>query len=192
MFFKAPSKNETIYHLPGLGGQLKTGLGKGLLQRGYGLKGRETIGAFDRLKFGEQVELIKTDLLDEFWHPEAKLIATSRGAYLFLHAQSQLKPFPGRVLLLSPVLGEARHPVTGMQFASLGSAVLKEAAQAGTFLPPRRIEVHVGADDWQAGPQQLVDFCNRLGIEIHVAPGRGHTLGVDYVSALLDRWLGEA
>ena len=104
----------------------------------------------------------------------------------------EFRPFPGRVLLLSPVLGEARHPVTGMQFASLGSAVLKEAAQAGTFVPPRRIEVHVGADDWQAGPQQLVDFCNRLDIEIHVAPGRGHTLGVEYVSALIDRWLGEA
>jgi hypothetical protein len=28
-----------------------------------------------------------------------------------------------------------------------------------------------------------------LGIKVHLAPGRGHMLGADYVGSLLDRWL---
>ena len=43
--------------------------------------------------------------------------------------------------------------------------------------------------DWQAGPQALVSFCNATGIEVDLVPQRGHMLGADYVSALLDRWL---
>jgi hypothetical protein len=34
------------------------------------------------------------------------VVAVSFGAYLFLHAQTQLPAYPGQVLLLSPILGE--------------------------------------------------------------------------------------
>jgi hypothetical protein len=46
--------------------------------------------------------------------------------------------------------------------------------------------VHVGQEDWQAGPQALVEFCKAIGIDLHVVPGRGHMLGSDYVGPLLD------
>lgn len=178
-----------IYYLPGMGGRLDEGLGEELLRRGFALRGRETIGAFKKLRFGEQADTVKQDLVEQFWKPEARVIANSFGGYLFLHAQLELAPFPGRVLLLSPVIGSTAQSVTGMRFYPPRADVLKQTAQAGRFSKPHSIEVHVGEQDWQAGPQALVEFCNSVGVEVHVVPGRGHMLGSDYVGPLLDAWL---
>lgn len=178
-----------IYYLPGMGGRLDAGLGEELLRRGFALRGRETVGAFKKLRFGEQVDAVKQDLVERFWTPEAGVIANSFGGYLFLHAQLGLKPLPGRVLLLSPVIGATAQGATGMRFYPPRADLLRQAAQAGGFPKPDNIEVHVGEEDWQAGPQALVKFCNDVGIEVHVVPGRGHMLGSDYVGPLLDAWL---
>ena len=178
-----------IYYLPGMGGRLDVGLGEELLRRGFALRGRETVGAFKKLSFGQQVDAVKQDLVERFWTPEAGVIANSFGGYLFLHAQLGLKPLPGRVLLLSPVIGATAQGATGMRFYPPRADLLRQAAQAGGFPKPDNIEVHVGEEDWQAGPQALVEFCNDVGIEVHVVPGRGHMLGSDYVGPLLDAWL---
>ena len=178
-----------IYYLPGMGGRLNAGLGEELLRHGFALTGRETVGAFKRLRFGDQVDAVKQDLIERFWTPEARVIANSFGGYLFLHAQLGLAPFPGRALLLSPVIGSTAQSETGMRFYPPRADVLKQTAQAGSFPKPHNIEVHVGEEDWQAGPHALVEFCNAVGIEVHVVPGRGHMLGPDYVGPLLDGWL---
>ena len=99
-----------IYYLPGMGGRLDAGLGEELLRRGFALRGRETVGAFKKLRFGEQVDAVKQDLVERFWKPEARVIANSFGGYLFLHAQIGMGSFPGRVLLLSPVIGATAQP----------------------------------------------------------------------------------
>ena len=186
---KAAAAPSEIYYLPGMGGRLDTGLGEELLQRGFALRGRETVGAFKKLRFGEQVEAVKQDLVERFWKPEARVIANSFGGYLVLHAQLVLEPFPGRVLLLSPVIGATAQGATGMRFYPSRADALKQTAQAGGFPKPDNIEVHVGEEDWQAGPQALVEFCKAVGIKVHVVPGRGHMLGSDYVGPLLDSWL---
>jgi hypothetical protein len=186
---KAAAAPSEIYYLPGMGGRLDTGLGEELLQRGFALRGRETVGVFRKLRFGEQVEAVKQDLVERFWKPEARVIANSFGGYLFLHAQLGLHPFPGRVLLLSPVIGSTAQSATGMRFYPPQADVLKQTAQAGKFSKPHSIEVHVGEQDWQAGPKALVEFCKAVGIEVHVVPGRGHMLGSDYVGPLLHSWL---
>ena len=186
---KAAAAPSEIYYLPGMGGRLDAGLGEELLRRGFSLRGRETVGAFKRLRFGEQVDAVKQDLVELFWKPEARVIANSFGGYLFLHAQLELTPFPGRVLLLSPVIGATAQGATGMRFYPPRADLLRQAAQAGGFPRPDNIEVHVGEEDWQAGPQALVEFCNDVGIEVHVVPGRGHMLGADYVGAVLENWL---
>lgn len=178
-----------IYYLPGMGGRLDAGLGEELLRRGFALSGRETVGAFKKLRFGEQVDAVKQDLVERFWMPEARVIANSFGGYLFLHAQIGLAPFPGKVLLLSPIIGSTAQSATGMRFFPPRADVLKQTAQAGGFPKPDNIEVHVGEEDWQAGPQALVEFCNAVGIEVHTVLGRGHALGADYVGALLEDWL---
>jgi hypothetical protein len=172
-----------------MGGRLDAGLGEELLRRGFALSGRETVGAFKKLRFGEQVDVVKQDLVELFWKPEARVIANSFGGYLFLHAQLGLEPLPGRVLLLSPVIGATMQGETGMRFYPPRADVLKHTAKAGGFPKPDNIEVHVGEEDWQAGPQAIIEFCNDVGIAVHVAPGRGHMLGSDYVCPLLDAWL---
>ena len=59
---------ETIYYLTGRGGQLNTGVGEGLLDRGVSLAGREMSGDFMKLAFQAQLDLISRDLQDGFWH----------------------------------------------------------------------------------------------------------------------------
>ena len=172
-----------------MGGKLDLGLGEELMRRGYSLYGRETIGAVKKLNFKDQINAVKQDLMGQFWTAEARVIANSFGAYLFLHAQLELKPFPGRVLLLSPIVGGTSHSKTGMRFYPPRADVLKQAADNGSFPTPENVVVHVGKNDWQAGPQALRDLCNAAGIELYLVPDRGHTLGVDYVANVLDDWL---
>ena len=93
-----------IYYLPGHGGRLNTGLGKGLLDRGYDITGRMIRDEFKELTFTEQVDVVADDLTKYFWTSESQVIANSFGAYLFLHAQSKMEPYIGRVLLLSPIV----------------------------------------------------------------------------------------
>ena len=57
----------TIYYLPGMGGHLGSGLGQGLLSRGYDVTGRETTGEFRDLKFQSQIDAIAEDLRANFW-----------------------------------------------------------------------------------------------------------------------------
>ena len=187
--FEAATRPGEIYYIPGMGGRLDAGLGEELLRRGFALSGRETIGAFKKLSFGEQVDAVKQDLVERCWKPEARVIANSFGGYLFLHAQLGLAPFPGRMLLLSPIIGSTEQSATGMRFYPPRADVLRQTAQAGGFPKLNNIEVHVGEDDWQAGPQALVEFCKAVEIKVHVVPGRGHMLGSDYVGPLLDAWL---
>jgi len=80
----------SIYYLPGHGGRLDAGLGAELTSRGFDLTGRQTIGPFRNLTFSEQIDLVANDLRTLFWHEDAKVIANSFGAYLFLHAQTLL------------------------------------------------------------------------------------------------------
>ena len=81
-----------IYYLPGHGGVLHKGLGAALLARGHEVMGRETVGDFNRLPFGQQVEVIAQDLMTHFAQSDAQVIANSFGAYLFMHAQAQISP----------------------------------------------------------------------------------------------------
>jgi len=179
----------TVYYLPGNGGQLHTGLGAGLLSRGWQVTGRALFGEFRALRFGEQVAAVAEDLQTLFWHPQAHVVANSFGAYLFLHAQAQLESFPGRVLLLSPIIGEAASGVSEQTFIPPQAEKLAALAASGQFAAPRMCEIHVGAEDWQSGPARVGALGKQLGIPVTIAPGKGHVLGKDYVGPLLDRWL---
>ena len=106
----------TIYYLPGRGGRLHSGLGKAIYDRGFDITGRETVGTFSELVFSEQVAAVAQDLRAHFWDESARVIANSFGAYLFLHAQAGLPAFPGRVLLLSPIVGGFFDDSLGMGF----------------------------------------------------------------------------
>lgn len=177
-----------IYYLPGHGGSLGAGLGEGLLSRGHEVTGRETQGDFLKLPFEEQVDTVATDLKENFWSEDARVICVSFGAYLFLQAQAQLPPFPGKVLLLSPILGEFKDDATSRGFIPPRAGKLMLLAKEGSFPALMRCEIHVGSEDWQSQPEVVTEFGKLTGIEVTVVQGRGHDLGKDYVGPLLDKF----
>jgi hypothetical protein len=177
-----------IYYLPGWAGHLSTGLGKALMDRGFDLTGRETRDNFKALSFTDQVETVKEDLLNNFWTEDSHVIANSFGASLFLHAQASLEPYPGKVLLLSPIVGGSAYEETGRFFSPPQEYKLSKLAEAGHFPVPMNCEVHTGSEDWQSHSDAVTKFFGLLGVMVVVAEGRGHSLGEDYVGALLDSW----
>lgn len=179
----------TVYYLPGFGGSIHTGLGQGLLDRGVAVTGRETTGEFRKLWFPDQVEAVAADLRDHFWYERARVVANSFGAYLFLHAQAQLPRFPGRVLLLSPIVGAFDDAQTQSHFQPPRADRLQTLARKGQLLLPTRLEVHVGEADWQSVPAQVTALFGPLGVNPVLVKGAGHMLGKDYVGTVLDLWL---
>ncbi len=181
--------HRTVYYLPGHGGQLATGLGQGLMDRCFHVAGRETRGDFRSLPFDDQVQVVMQDLQDHFWHEQAQVICNSFGSYLFLHAQAQMPAYVGRVLLLSPIVGEFTNEQTRTSFSPPRPQRLKELAETGQFNAPTHCEIHVGEEDWQSIPANVQAFGRLTGIPVTVVQKGGHDLGKAYVGPLLDRWL---
>lgn len=182
-------ERQPVYCLPGHGGQLATGLGQALMDRGFDVTGRETRGDFRSLPFDEQVQIIVNDLQSHFWHSKAQVVCNSFGSYLFLHAQSQMPSFIGRVLLLSPIVGEFTSEQTRTSFSPPRPDRLKTLAESGQFNAPASCEIHVGEEDWQSIPANVLAFGRLTGIPVTVVPNAGHDLGKAYVGPLLDQWL---
>ena len=178
-----------VYYLTGMGGRLDSGLGQGLLSRGCEISGRELVGEFRKLDFQEHIDHIVEDLRDNFWHEDARVIANSFGAYLFLHAQTQMPAYLGRLILLSPIVGEFANEETQMNFIPPRADKLLELARAGRFPVPKQCQVHVGSEDWQSNPVNVTTFGSMLGIPVTVVPNAGHMLPKEYVGDLLDKWL---
>jgi predicted alpha/beta hydrolase family esterase len=180
---------KTIYYLPGHGGQLGTGLGQALLERGFDVAGRATVGEFRQLPFSEQVNAVAHDLRTNFWQDNAQVVANSFGAYLFLHAQSQLEPYIGKVLLLSPIVGDFSDEASMMSFSPPRAGKLLELAKSRAYPSPKHCEIHVGEDDWQSNPNNVTTLASLFGLKVTVVPGAGHMLGKAYVGSVLDMWL---
>ncbi len=166
-----------------------TGLGEELLRRGFDVAGRETVGEFRAFPFGQQVSIIVDDLTSQYWHEDARVIANSFGAYLFLHAQNLMKPFPGKVLLLSPIVGEFSTEDSLMSFIPPRAGRLQALASSGSYPAPRHCQIHVGEQDWQSNPHAVAEFAGYLGLEVKVVPNGGHMLEKSYVGGVLDNWL---
>lgn len=179
----------TVYYLPGFGGRIDTGLGAALTERGVAVTGRATVGEFRGLRFTEQVGTVVDDLRTHFWHQDARVVANSSGAYLFLHASLAFGAFPGRVLLLSPIVGAFADPSKPMHFTPPRPEVLLRHAIAGSLPRHRSCEVWVGQDDWQSVPADVQKVGAALGASVTVVPQRGHLLGADVVGPVLDGWL---
>jgi len=93
-----------VYLVPGRGNRLHE-IGEIITSFGRNVSGRELIPPLSNYGISDQVEIIQNDLLENLRHPDTKLIGHSYGGYLLLPALLDLDPFPGDMLLLSPVLG---------------------------------------------------------------------------------------
>ena len=181
----------TVYYLPGRNGKVATGLGEGITKLGYNLKGRETPSSFKELEFQEQLDLIASDLKSEFWTKGSKVVAVSYGAYLLMHTLAGLDPYPGSILLLSPVLGGVKNPGTLRYYSPPRPNKLMEMIGTNSFPKPNYIEMHVGEKDWQCPPDRVVQFASSVSGESTAVSGKGHDLGKDYVSPILLKWLSK-
>lgn len=168
---------------------MDAGLALALQSRGFNVSGRETFGEFQRLRFSDQIQVIAEDLQASFWNPEDLVVANSFGAYLFLHAQTLMPAFPGKALLLSPIIGGSAVPGNGPRFSPPFADRLSQLAETKEMVVPQRCEIHVGELDWQCQPEKVSYFGQQTGIPVTIVPGGAHMLDKAYVSRLLDRWL---
>jgi pimeloyl-ACP methyl ester carboxylesterase len=181
-----------LYLIPGRGEHLDEGLGRLITKMGYSIQGREIFSNFARLRFAEQLALIRSDLQPAFWDSEAVLVGRSYGAYLLLHTLADMEPLPGRVLLCSPVLGAAVAK-DGL-YGSLPPRTekLTKMADTAAFPAPRYLEIHTGAEDNGCDPMLARRFASLVGnTKLNVVPCADHELGEDYLQGVLREFLCE-
>lgn len=181
-----------MYYLPGRGGHLNQGLGAALQSKGVHIVGRELPGGADSGGFATHVDAVAADLQRDHWHRDSLVVANSFGAYLLLHAQAQLPPFVGNVLLLSPILGMVFRKDAPGGFVPPRARKILAMVEAGTFPGPRRCEIHVGSQDWQSDPERALTLGSKIGAKVHVVPEQGHLLERSYVLAAIDAWINES
>ena len=177
---------KTVYYITGMGGRLDKGLGRGLLDKGFNVKGRELYGDFRKYDFQVQIDLIANDLCELFWDEECCVIANSFGAYLFLNAQAKMKPYIGKVILLSPIIGDFSNEETLTTFVPPYAGRIIDLAKTNKFPTPKNCQIYCGELDWQSNPKNVGSFATMLGVELTIVPNAGHMLPKEYVASLLD------
>ena len=174
-----------LYFLPGRGSSLNGRLGLELQSRGYELQGRVLDGDFAKLSFAEQVDDVASDLreLDGRGIP---VIANSWGAYWALHALLQNQKSYSKMLLISPILGAVRGE--GRMFKPPLSKMMARSLDQCLF-PDIELTVLVGSEDWQSPSNRCEALCGASDGNLIIADGKGHDLGREVVTDLLDKWL---
>ena len=184
--------HNAVYLLPGQGNRLRD-LGDPITHLGFDVYGRELVPPFSRLDFAEQVSLIQHDLAATFWRPDAPLIGHSYGAYLLLHALADREPFPGRILLLAPVLGAALDSQRFYLSRPPRADKLLQLAQNHAFPTPRSLELHTGALDDGCDPALATQWSSLIpGARLVLVPDQGHQLAPAYVQRVLAQFLQAA
>jgi hypothetical protein len=102
---------------------------------------------------------------------------------------SSLTIFPGKILLLSPIVGEFLNDLTRIGFIPPYAKRLFEFANTGMYPIPNSCQIHVGSQDWQSIPDNVTAFATLINAQVTVLEGAGHSLPKEYVASLLDTWL---
>lgn len=171
--------------MPGRGSSLNGRLGTELQNRGYELHGRVLDGDFAKLTFAEQVDHVAADLR-ELDGCDIPVLANSWGAYWALHALLQNQKSHSRTLLISPILGAVRGE--GRMFKPPLSKVMERSIDESLF-PEIDLTVLVGSEDWQSPSNRCEALCEASDGKLIVAESKGHDLGREVVTDLLDKWL---
>lgn len=174
-----------LYFLPGRGSSLNGRLGTELQTRGYELHGRVLYSDFAKLSFPQQVDHVAVDLR-ELDGLDIPVIANSWGAYWALHAILQNQMSYSRTLLISPILGAVRGE--GRMFKPPLSKVMERSIDKSLF-PDIDLAILVGSEDWQSPSDRCKALCEAVQGNLIIADGKGHDLGQEVVTDLLDKWL---
>ncbi len=177
--------HNAVYLRPGRGNRLRD-LGDLVCDLGFDGYGRELAPPWARLGFTEPIRLIQHDLAAAFWDAGARLIGHSYGAYLLLHALADREPFPGRILLLAPVLGAALDAQRLYLARPPRADKLLRLAQNHEFPTPHSLELHTGALDDGCDPALATRWRSLIpGARLVLVPDQGHQLAADYVQRVL-------
>ncbi len=178
-----------VYFIPGRNEGLDNFISHYILDIGCGVVGREILPPFSRLRFREQLKWIRLDLSRKIWHPGAVIIGKSYGAYLILHSLASMSPFPGRILLFSPVLGAACSLDSGCGSIPPRAKKLSDLAEKEKFPHPRYLEIHTGSEDNGCEPSMAISFSRFFpNSNLSVIQGADHHLSLDYIREVLDRF----
>jgi hypothetical protein len=100
-----------------------------------------------------------------------------------------LPPYPGRVLLLSPIVGEFSSDEVAMGFIPPRSQQLAQHIASGSYPALSTCEIHVGDQDWQSNPDAVAEFAEATNASFYIVKGAGHSLPKEYVGEVLDAWM---
>lgn len=185
-------QDKQIYLIPGRGESLDEGIGQIIASMGFTVYCRKIISDFAGLGFSEQLALIRSDLKSVFWNEDAVLVGRSYGAYLLLHTLAELQPFPGKVLLFSPVLGAATSKDRRSGVLPPRSKLLLKLADSRAFPAPRHLEIHTGAVDNGCDPALAIRFAPLVeNAKLYVVPDSEHELEEVYSREVLGRFLSK-
>ncbi|MFK5985327.1 MAG: hypothetical protein QM479_07865 [Pseudomonadota bacterium] len=182
---------DPIYFLPDRGDSIKGEIGTTITSFNFDLYAREYIPPFASLSFTYQLVQIKKDLESYFWKTNSKLIAHGYGAYLLLQALAELEPFPGHILLFSPILGVTieDHPL----FMSRPPRAkhLLQLAEKGQFPKPNSLEIHTEKNEDDGCPPHLAQKIAALidNTEIHFVENSRGNFSSQYLHNTLSSFL---
>jgi hypothetical protein len=185
----------TAYLLPGKYEDLNGHLGSVISRLGFRILGRELTPEFTGLWFQEQLDLIRADLEQLPWSSTDLLLGRSLGGYLLLHTLSEMSSFPGKVLLLSPVLGAAMAQTEQGIFVSRPprADLLLQLVASGAFPVPGAVEIHTGMEDHGCDPRLAREFAAALPrCALRLVAEAGHELGEAYVESVVAGFAADA
>jgi len=179
-----------IYFLPGRRGRLNGVLGQQIKELGFDIIGREIIDDFEIYPIKKQLDIICNDIKANFWGTEHKLIGRSYGGYLIMHSLIELlpEPYPGELLLLSPVLGKSSNLVFYGSRPPRAKKIL-EYAKLGK-LNELNIQIHTGDKDIGCDYKLAQEICSYMtNCKLQILKDATHYLSKDYTYKVLKEFL---
>lgn len=144
---------------------------------GDAVTGREIDSEFTALPFQSQLEAIRVDLKNCFWHANSMVVARSYGAFLLLQSMIDQPVYPGKILLFSPVLGKAIVNDGERIFFSRPPKAdrVMLAAEEGKFAQ-NSITIVTGELDVGCSPELARRFAEAAKCRLQIVPEASHEL----------------
>jgi len=165
-----------IYYVPGRHETHEEHAGVVLSRVGLRYYGRDITDEFLRQTFSRQIEVITSDIRN-YMNENSLIIGRSFGGYLILHAVCGIGAYPGRILLINPMLGRYINKKQMCGIIPPRADLLFSLARSGEFPEIRSLTIAAGERDMQCPPDaagKFVEVLDSDNTRLIVMPGQGH------------------
>jgi predicted esterase len=177
-------------YLTGRGGELDKGLGRHLADRSPAFDGIAFNQRMLQRPFTEQVARTR-NLLQKHWDRRTELIANSYGCYILLHALTDQGIFPGKILMLSPLLGRTELRAQGFSSRPPMLKALNRAFEQKRIAKPAYLNITAGNQDPICEQAELEWAAKTLSADrLELLEGEGHLIAHSTMERVLDRFFG--